>query len=196
MAVAVPAEAGISEASTERHKLLLSRIVEGDRKAFAELFDCLAPCILGFLIRLVRQRDLAEEILQEAFLQAWTQADSYRPESGSPRSWLLVIARSRGLDRLRRDISRRRREKVFCQDDREAAAPLGTSRLENQDRRDAVRAALGRLPDGQKVCLELAFGGDLSQTEIAERLAMPLGSVKSRVRLGMRKLGGVLASKR
>ena len=98
-----------SNASIEQEKLLVARVAREDREAFRELFDRLSPCILGVLIRLVRQRDLAEEALQETFLQAWLQADNYRPEVGSPRAWLLNIARSRGLDALRRENSRRRR---------------------------------------------------------------------------------------
>jgi len=86
----------------------MTLVAKGDREAFTELFDRLAPCILGVLIRLLRQRGPAEEALQETFLQAWLQADNYRPEAGSPRAWLLNIARSRGLDTLRRESSRRR----------------------------------------------------------------------------------------
>jgi RNA polymerase sigma-70 factor (ECF subfamily) len=95
---------------TQQEELLMARVAAGDREAFAALFDRVAPCVLGILVRLVRQRGLAEEALQETFLQAWLQAGNYRPEAGSPRAWLLSIARSRGLDALRRDGSRRREE--------------------------------------------------------------------------------------
>jgi RNA polymerase sigma-70 factor (ECF subfamily) len=96
----------------EQEKLLMARVAEGDREAFAELFDRVAPCILGVLVRLVRQRGLAEEALQETFLQAWLQMGDYRPEVGSPRAWLLSIARSRGLDVLRRQQKGSREEDV------------------------------------------------------------------------------------
>jgi RNA polymerase sigma-70 factor (ECF subfamily) len=92
-----------SQESIEQEKLLMARVAEGDREAFAELFDRVAPCVLGVLVRLVRQRGQAEEALQETFLQAWLQTGNYRPEVGSPRAWLLNIARSRGLDILRRE---------------------------------------------------------------------------------------------
>ncbi len=181
-----------SNASIEQEKLLLTRVAAGDREAFAELFDRLAPCVLGVLVRLVRQRGLAEEVLQETFLQAWLQADNYRPEAGSPRAWLLNIARSRGLDALRRESSRRRREEVvFVQEPKNQEA-VGVSRLERLENQAQVRAGLEQLAPAQQACLALAFVEELPHTAIAQRLSMPLGSVKSRVRLGMRKLGRML----
>lgn len=172
----------------------MTRISEGDREAFAELFDRLAPCILGVLVRLVRQRALAEEALQETFLQGWLQADRYQSELGSPRAWLLSIARSRGLDILRREGSRQRREEAVFLGEGPALEPVGTARLETCERETQVRMGLIRLAPAQQACLKLAFGEELTHTEIARKLAMPLGSVKSRVRLGMRKLGRMLES--
>ncbi len=170
----------------------MARVAEGDREAFTELFDLVAPCVLGVLVRLVRQRDLAEEALQETFLQGWLQADNYRPEVGSPRAWFLNIARSRGLDILRRESSRRRREEaVFVQEPKIQEA-MGVSRLEALERQAQVQAGLEQLAPAQQACLALAFVEELPHTAIAQRLAMPLGSVKSRVRLGMRNLGRLL----
>jgi RNA polymerase sigma-70 factor (ECF subfamily) len=170
----------------------MSRVAEGDREAFAELFDSLAPCILGVLIRLLRQRELAEEALQETFLQGWLQADRYQRELGSPRAWLLSIARSRGLDTLRRERSRNRREEVVGIREPRSLPPIGTERLESRERQAQVRQGLVLLPAPQQACLALAFGRDLAHPAIARELAMPLGSVKSRIRLGMRRLGGLL----
>lgn len=171
----------------------MARVAEGDGAAFAELFDRSSPTVLGFLVRLLRRRSLAEEVLQETFLQAWLQAGNYRPEAGSVRGWLLLIARSRALDCLRREGSRNRREDAASQQGSRWLDPLGTERLESLERQAQVRDGLARLPAAQQACLALAFGEDeLSHTEIAQRLAVPLGTVKSRVRLGMRKLGGVL----
>jgi RNA polymerase sigma-70 factor (ECF subfamily) len=180
-----------SNASIEQEKLLITRVVRGDREAFTELFDRLSPSILGVLVRLLRQRGLAEEVLQETFLQAWLQAGNYRPEVGSPRAWLLNIARSRGLDALRRESSRRRREEAaFVQEPKTEA--VGVSRLEGLENQARVRAGLEQLAPAQQECLILAFVEELPHTAIAQRLSMPLGSVKSRVRLGMRKLGRML----
>jgi RNA polymerase sigma-70 factor (ECF subfamily) len=194
--VLVAPKAEISRVSTIDHdKLLVSRVAEGDREAFAELFGRLAPTVLGILIRLVRQRGLAEEALQETFLQGWLQAGNYRPDLGTPRAWLLNIARSRGLDSLRREGSRRRREEtVFLEEPRTREEPLGLSRLETRERQTQVRGGLRQLAPAQTACLALAFVEDLPHTEIAQRLSMPLGSVKSRVRLGMRNLGRLLVT--
>lgn len=180
-----------SNSSIEQEKLLVARVAREDREAFTELFDRLSPSILGVLVRLLRQRGLAEEVLQETFLQAWLQAGNYRPEVASPRAWLLNIARSRGLDALRRESSRRRREEaVFVQEPKTEA--VGVSRLEGLENQARVRAGLEQLAPAQQECLTLAFVEELPHTAIAQRLSMPLGSVKSRVRLGMRKLGRML----
>jgi RNA polymerase sigma-70 factor (ECF subfamily) len=181
------------EASTERETELMARVAEEDRDAFAELFDRLAPTILGVLMRLLRQRHLAEEALQETFLQGWMQACNYRQEAGSPRAWLLNIARSRGLDSLRRERSRNRREEVVVALEATALPPAGTEQLESLQLRARIREGLGRLPAAQRACLALAFGHDLSHPMIADKLGMPLGTVKSRIRLGMRRLEGMLA---
>jgi RNA polymerase sigma-70 factor (ECF subfamily) len=181
-----------SEASIEGEELLMGRVAGGDSEAFAELFNRAAPSILGVLVRLLRRRDLAEEALQETFLQGWLQADHYRPELGSPRAWLLSIARSRGLDALRRERARSRREEVVGIRETRALPPVGTARLESRERQVQVRESLILLPAAQRACLVLAFGRDLAHPAIARELAMPLGSVKSRIRLGMRRLGGML----
>jgi RNA polymerase sigma-70 factor (ECF subfamily) len=170
----------------------MTRVAEGDGAAFAELFDGAAPIVLGFLVRLLRHRGLAEEVLQETFLQAWLQAGSYRRELGTPRGWLLLIARSRALDCLRREKSRHRREETVSQKEPRRLEPVGTGRLEELERQAQIRDGIARLPEAQQVCLALAFDEDLSHSEIARRLSVPLGTVKSRVRLGMRKLGGAL----
>jgi RNA polymerase sigma-70 factor, ECF subfamily len=174
-------------------RALMARIAQREHGAYAELFDLHAPVVLGILVRLLRQRSLAEEVLQETFLQAWMQARDYRPELGSPRGWLLLIARSRALDCLRREGSRGRREERVAMGEPQVLAATGTSRLETLELRARVQEGLQRLPLAQQACLALAYWEDLSHPEIARRLEMPLGSVKSRVRLGMRRLGGLLA---
>jgi RNA polymerase sigma-70 factor, ECF subfamily len=90
----------------------MAQVANKNHAAFTEFFDRQSPVVLGVLVRLLGQRWLAEEALQETFLQCWIQAGDYRPEQGSPRAWLLMIARSRGLDRLQRERSRGRREEA------------------------------------------------------------------------------------
>jgi len=177
-----------SISSIDQETELLKRVAAGDGEAFAELFARLAPRVLGFLVHLLRPRSLAEEALQETFLQIWLRAEDYQPGVGSPLAWMLRIARSRGVDLLRRETSRRRREEAVGQAGPRTLEPVGTSRLERNERRRRIRQGFAHLATPQRACLALAYGEDLSHPRIAERLSMPLGSVKSRIRLGMKRL--------
>ena len=115
---------------------LLGRVAAGDREAFAELFDTHSPLVLGVLVRMLGNRAEAEDVLQEAFLQAWRQADRYDPERATPRGWLLTLARSRALDGLRSDKARQRREEtVWLDDETSSSEPVGTRHLEQNERR-------------------------------------------------------------
>lgn len=174
--------------------VLLSRIAAGDGDALTELFDRHSPVVLGLLVRIVGGRAEAEEVLQEVFLQAWMQADRYDEERATPRGWLLMLARSRALDRLRRREAQRRREDEAAEEGAGAAViPMGTARLEAAERRGRIGAALGILSPEQRHCIELAFFEGLTHTQIAERLQAPLGTVKSRILLGMNKLRQALS---
>ena len=175
---------------------LLGRVAAGDQAAFATFFDRHSGIVLGVLTRMLRDRSEAEEIMQEAFLQAWKQAGRYRPERATPRGWLLMMARSRALDRIRSSQSRVRREDEVAQDSESAPqiTAVGTEALEIEERRQRVRGALGELPTEQRQCVELAFFEGLSHSQIAEHLETPLGTVKSRILLGMNKLRVALAT--
>lgn len=172
---------------------LLRRIASGDGDALTELFDRHSPVVLGLLVRIVGGRAEAEEVLQEVFLQAWMQADRYDEERATPRGWLLMLARSRALDRLRRRETQRRREDEAAGGAGDAVVPMGTARLEAAERRSRIGAALGILSPEQRNCIELAFFEGLTHTQIAERLQAPLGTVKSRILLGMNKLRQALS---
>jgi len=174
---------------------LVSRIASGDGDALAAAFDLYSPAVLGLLSRILKGRTEAEEVLQEVFLQVWTQADRFDPQRSSPRGWILMLARSRALDRVRRrDSSRRREEEVAVDASPAALRPVGTERLEAVERRRRVLSALGLLSPEQRDCIELAFFEGLTHTQIAERLKAPLGTVKSRILLGMNKLRQALSS--
>jgi RNA polymerase sigma-70 factor (ECF subfamily) len=174
---------------------LLRRIGAGDSAALTEFFDAHSPGVLGLLFRILGQRSEAEEVLQEVFLQVWTQADRYDPDRSSPRGWVLMLARSRALDRLRRrESARRREEEVAGQSGFLAVHPLGTERLEAVERRSRISSALGLLSTEQRHCIELAFFEGLTHTQIAERLQAPLGTIKSRILLGMNKLRQALSA--
>ena len=174
---------------------LMRRIGAGDSEALAEVFDAHSPLVLGLLFRILGRRSEAEEILQEVFLQVWMQAERYDPDRASPRGWILMLARSRALDRLRRrESSRRREEEVSGGAEFLAVHPLGTERLEAVERRSRITSALSLLSADQRHCIELAFFEGLTHTQIAERLQAPLGTVKSRILLGMNKLRQTLST--
>jgi RNA polymerase sigma-70 factor, ECF subfamily len=172
---------------------LLRRIATGDGDALSRVFELHSPIVLGLLVRMLGGRAEAEEVLQEVFLQVWMQADRYEESRSSPRGWILMLARSRALDRLRRRVSRQRREDEVAAEEGVTVRPVGTERLEADEQRSRVGAALGVLSPEQRHCIELAFFEGLTHTQIAERLKAPLGTVKSRILLGMNKLRQALS---
>ena len=162
---------------------LLQRLARGDRAALGELYDLYAGKVLGLAIRVLKDRSEAEDVVQEVFLQVWRQADRYDPVRGRPEAWVCTMARTRALDRLRRRASRREAPSEAAPPPQGGAAPEGAL---------AVRAALGSLSDDQRKAVELAYFDGLTQSEIARRLGEPLGTVKTRIRLGMMHLREVL----
>ena len=172
----------------------MSRVAARDGVAFTRLFEVHAPLALGLLNLILGKRSEAEEVLQEVFLQIWMQGDRYDADRSSPRGWILMLARSRALDRIRRRESARRREEAAGEEAGNSVPPLGTERLESFERSREVSSALGLLSPDQRRCIELAFFEGLTHTQIAERLAAPLGTVKSRILLGMNKLRQALSA--
>ncbi len=171
---------------------LISRIAAGDRAAFARLYDAFAGRAFGLIRRVVRDPGSAEEVLQEVFWQVWLDASQYDPTRGSPEAWLLMRARTRAIDKLR---SMRRRERTFVMPVDEGVARSADpppSPGQAAEERGLVESALNRLPDPQRQVIELAFFQGLTQTEIASRLGEPLGTVKTRARLGMERLRSAL----
>lgn len=168
---------------------IVRRMAAGDADALAELYDRYAALLLALTRRILGPAGEAEESLQEAFLQAWHQAGRYDPARSSVSTWLLLIARTRALDRLR---SRGARERTAQAAAAEPAAPDTSSRVDDhvlhRERRARVQQALADLPEEQRRVLELAFYEGLSQSEIATRTGAPLGTVKTRALLAMRKL--------
>jgi RNA polymerase sigma-70 factor (ECF subfamily) len=170
---------------------LVGRMATGDDRALGALYDRWHPVVHGVVARLLRQPDEVEDVVEETFWQAWRQASRFDPTRGAVQTWLLTIARSRALDRVR--SLRRRREEPLEGDDGQivfqltAASDPGLD-AEASERSAIVGAALSGLPPEQREALELGYFGGLSQTEIAERTGQPLGTVKTRMRLAMQKL--------
>ena len=182
-----PVAVDLSEA---RDHDLLRRIRGGDEDAFRGLFRRYGPFALSLARRVVRQPFLAEEVVQEAFLAVWRNPAGYDEGRGSVRSWLMGMVHHRAVDTVRREESQRRRAEahaddvVVVEDPAEAVA----ERLDLPEERRAVRTALNGLPAEQRQVIELMYFHGLSQSRIAERLDLPLGTVKSRTLLGMRRL--------
>lgn len=174
---------------------LLRRMAHGDEQALGTLYDRWQPLVHGVVSRIVRQPDDVADVVEEAFWQAWRQAARYDPARGGVQTWLLTIARSRALDRVR--ASRRLREEPLIGESGEEVVlrvadgdPLMDA--QSSERRRVVIEALEELPAEQREAIELAYFGGLSQSEIATRTRQPLGTVKTRMRLAMQKLRGSL----
>jgi RNA polymerase sigma-70 factor (ECF subfamily) len=167
---------------------LISLVETGDADAFATLYDRHSRAAFSLAYRMMGERQAAEDLAQDAFLKAWRGAGSYRAERGSVRTWILSIVHNRGIDQLRSHASRRR-----TQDKIEATTPLSQpseafAETWRNSQRDQVREAMGTLPSEQLKILELAYFSGYTHVEISELLGLPLGTVKGRMRLGLKKI--------
>jgi RNA polymerase sigma-70 factor (ECF subfamily) len=164
-------------------------VAERDQLAMTALYDASYRIVFGLLLRILNEPSIAEEVLLDVYMQVWRQADSYDEGRGSPLAWMLTIARSRAIDRLRssrqesskRDLFDSLEDRARSDVDLEAAAEIAEMQAK-------VRAALSELPIEQREVIELAYFSGLSHSEIALQLNQPLGTVKTRTRLGMMKL--------
>jgi RNA polymerase sigma-70 factor (ECF subfamily) len=178
-----------------RDRDLVLRIGTGDQEAFRGLFGRYAPSAKALALRVVRQSNLAEEIVQEAFMALWTNPNGYDQQRGSVKSWLMGTVHHRAVDLVRREEAHRRRaersipEALATEPD---PAEQVVQEVGAPEEREAVRAALGGLPAEQRQVIELMYFGGRSQSQIAAELGLPLGTVKSRTLLGMRRLRGAL----
>jgi RNA polymerase sigma-70 factor (ECF subfamily) len=161
---------------------LIERIAARDESAVSALYDRHSRLLFGLILRIVRDRSEAEEVLQEVFLSVWTKVNSYDRALGSPAGWLVRIARNRGIDRLRTNAVRTRTVEAV-EDTRTPENPESSAVRSQLCAR--VRAALAGLPGDQRELIEHAYFTGLSHSELAARFGLPLGTVKTRVRTGM-----------
>jgi RNA polymerase sigma-70 factor (ECF subfamily) len=173
---------------------LIGRAAEGDAHALEILYDRYSSVVLSFAYRLVADRQLAEEVLQEAFFRAWQQGKAFNSGRGTFVTWLLSITHNLAIDEIRK---RRRRPQKADSEEPEAflaAVPDTGSGADVEDEvwlgalRETISEALSELPTAQREAIELAYYQGLTQREIADRLGEPLGTVKTRMRLGLQKL--------
>jgi RNA polymerase sigma-70 factor (ECF subfamily) len=175
---------------------LMARVRQRDTAALRDLYDCHASMVYGLGLRILRDPTEAEDLVQDVFLHLWRRAELFDGQRGQFTGWLVSLARNRAIDRLR---ARRTRERKNDEYETEVAdlpassgAPNPAETAYAAELRGAVSRALAVLPEPQRIALEMAYFGGLSHTEIAERLAAPLGTVKARIRQGMIRLRDLL----
>jgi len=199
--------------STSSDEVLLRRIAGGDRQAFEALYDRHATVAYSLILRIVRDRALADDVLQETFWQIWKRAGEYRGE-GQVAAWLYRIARNRSLDEVRRQqrapaaavesLDAWQTDAGSAETRSHTRHPLlrrlaanrqssdAASQFTQDQRRRHVQDALAAIPHEQRTCLELAYFDGMSQQQIADHVNLPLGTVKTRMRMGLAKLEHIL----
>lgn len=179
--------------SDANDRALSDRLAKGDKQALAEIYTAHGSVVFAVSLRLLRDRAEAEELVQETFLEAWRRAAQYQPERANVAAWLVTIAKSRAIDRLRsrstaqRTLDVERREQSFGE-----RAP--DEAIDGARTRAVVREKVAQLPAEQRALLELAWDEGLSQSEIAAKTGLPLGTVKTRTRTALLKLHAELKS--
>ena len=171
---------------------LLRAIARGDEESLATLYDRYRTILFGLLFRILNNRAEAEDILQEVFVQVWQRARDFDENRGKAFTWLVTLARSRAIARLRSLGSRSRTIEEATKESKDIIVDAIEDAI-NNERGAAVQAALNELPEEQRAALLMAYFDGFSQSEIAERTNTPLGTVKTRMRTGMAKLRELLA---
>ena len=174
---------------------LLKAVAASDEAALGQLYDRYRLILFGVLMRILNNREEAEDVLQEVFLQVWRRAADFDENRGKPFTWLVTLARSRGIDRLRSLASRERVVTTAGAEQASAEVSDAATDAIRAEQRGVVNDALSQLPEEQKRPLMLAYFDGLTQTEIAYKLGAPLGTVKTRMRSGMMKLLELLSAR-
>lgn len=174
--------------SRTRSNDLLLRIGDGDQQAFAELYDQIAPRVLGLIVRVLRDHAQSEEVTQEVFLEIWQTATRFDPNKGQAASWIMTMAHRRAVDRVRSSQSGRDRDTRIGIRDYDPAYDSVSEAVEISVEHERVEVAMSRLSEMQRQAVTLAYYGGYSHSEVAELLSVPLGTVKTRLRDGMMRL--------
>ncbi len=181
-------------ATFDADRATVDRMARGDSSALSDLYDRHARAIYSLAVRMLADAAEAEDVVQDVFTQAWRQATRYDAARAPVVAWLMIITRARSLDRLRR----RRSRIVATELDASTPHPRDPDASQESlaitaEQADRLRGALGSLPESQRAAIELAYYEGLSQSDIAERLQQPLGTVKTRIRSGLLKLREAMA---
>ncbi len=167
---------------------LLGRVARGDEAAFGDLYDQMAPRVLGLVKRLLVDHAQSEEVTQEIFLEIWQSASRYEAARGGASTWILTMAHRRAVDRIRSSQAGRDRDTKIGIRDLAVAYDSVSETVETRIEHERVEKAMSRLTELQRQAISLAYYGGLSHSEVAERLHIPLGTVKTRLRDGMIRL--------
>ena len=170
---------------------VVALVARSDQDALAELYDRFGRVAYGVALRVVRDEKLAEDAVQEGFLTAWRKADRFMPERAKAATWLLTLVHRRSVDVVRRE--NRRRAEFLPEEDGGATSLSAEDDAWLRLERERVQAALRQLPDQQREAIELAYYGGFTQSELAERLGQPVGTIKSRMFTGLARLRELLA---
>jgi len=173
---------------------LLKAVARKDESAVAALYDRYRHVLFGLILRILNNREEAEDVLQEVFIQVWRRATDFDETRGRPFTWLVTLARSRAIDRLRSLAARERVAVAGSREETEEVSDAASDAFRSEQR-GLVNSALDQLPEEQKHPLVLAYFEGLTQSEIAARLGAPLGTIKTRMRSGLTKLREVLSGK-
>jgi len=175
---------------------LLGRVAQGDRRGFEELYDRFSGVLFSTAYRVLNNQDAAEDVLQDVFIQIWEKAPLYDPSRGKPMTWAITLTRNKAIDRLRSTQRRGRLQEELVQESQTSEqfdARSSFDAASTSDTNKLVHEAIQKLSKDQREAIELAFFSSLTQTEISERLKLPLGTVKARIRRGMMRLKELLS---
>lgn len=181
-----------SSGQPDSKETLLARIATGDEAAFGELYDEIAPRVLGLVRRLLIDHTQSEEVTQEIFLEIWQNAPRYEPSKGGATTWIFTMAHRRAVDRIRSSQAGRDRDVRIGIRDYESAYDNVAETVETAIENERVKKAMSQLTELQRQAITLAYYGGYSHSEVAERLEIPLGTVKTRLRDGMIRLRDAL----
>ena len=173
---------------------LVEQMAQGRQDALARLYDETSSMLNGLLLRILERPEDAEEVLLDVYMKAWKYAARYTDKRGSVQSWLMIMARNAAIDRIRQ---KRAQPKTLAIEPESTPEPESTEaspeeQTADRERRRRVQRVLNELPQEQREVVELAFFGGLTHAELAERLREPLGTIKSRIRMGLMRLRGLI----
>ena len=170
---------------------LISRVVKMDKAAFGALYDRYSQLVYNLANKIVKDQDYAGEVMQSVFIQVWNKAASYNENKGAVSTWIINITRNKSIDLLRR--TKKDKLNVFMElDDIESPSNYDSTISELNERKNVIKKVLGEIPDEQRAIIEMVYLEGYTQREVSEKLDIPLGTVKTRIHLGINKLRDIL----